>query len=407
MGSAGELSNLLQDGLEPKGKAMHTRMGIRRAYTPAVDVRTAAQEFYRDVVQPEMELVLFFCSSDYDLEVLADELNTLFPGVRVVGCTSAGEIGPGGYLERGIAGISFSPAICTAASGPLDRLSQFEIAEGHALGKRLLQELKESADTFTEQNTFALLLIDGLSLREERVTRTVQEALGKIPVAGGSAGDGIRFRKTWVFVDGSFRSDRAVLTLVTTSLPFTVFKTQHFVATEQRLVITEAVTAQRVVKEINGMPAAKEYARLLGVSERELVPSRFAASPVVVLIDGSNYVRSIQKANADGSITLYCAIDEGVVLRVAHGVDIVENLEASIASIRAQIGPPQVMITCDCILRRLEIAQKHLEDKVGAILNDNNAVGFNTYGEQFRGVHVNQTLSGIALGAPRSRPGND
>ena len=27
--------------------------------------------------------------------VLADELNTLFPGVRVVGCTSAGEIGPG------------------------------------------------------------------------------------------------------------------------------------------------------------------------------------------------------------------------------------------------------------------------------------------------------------------------
>ena len=195
--------------------------------------------------------------------------------------------------------------------------------------------------------------------------------------------------------------DRAVLTLsMTSSLPFTVFKTQHFVATEQRLVITEAVTAQRVVKEINGMPAAEEYARLLGVSERALTPSRFAASPVVVLIDGSNYVRSIQKANADGSITLYCAIDEGVVLRVAHGVDIVENLEASIASIRAQIGPPQVMITCDCILRRLEIAQKHLEDKVGAILNDNNAVGFNTYGEQFRGVHVNQTLSGIAIGAP-------
>ena len=374
-------------------------VSIRRAYTPVTDARKAAQEFYRDVVQPEMGLVAFFCSSDYDLEVLAEELNSLFTGVRVIGCTSAGEIGPGGYQELGLSGVSFSPAVCTAVSGSLDRLHQFQIADGQALGKGLLQELKQKAETSTEQNTFALLLIDGLCLREERVTRTLQEALGKVPLAGGSAGDGMHFRKTWVYVDGSFRSDCALLTLVTTPLPFTVFKTQHFVSTDQRLVITEADTTRRVVKEINGLPAAAEYARLLGVGEHELTPSRFAASPVVVLIDGNNYVRSIQEANADGSITLYCAIDEGVVLRVAHGVDIVENLEAALANIRAQIGPPQVVISFDCILRRLEIVQNRLEDRVGAILNSSNAVGFSTYGEQFRGVHVNQTLSGIAIGA--------
>ena len=32
------------------------------------------------------------------------------------------------------------------------------------------------------------------------------------------------------------------------------------------------------------------------------------------------------------------------------------------------------------------------------ILRRNNAIGFNTYGEQFCGVHVNQTLTAIALG---------
>ena len=379
---------------------MHTSMGIRRAYTPAVDARIAAQEFYRDVAQPEMELVIFFCSSDYDLEALAKELNALFSGVRVVGCTSAGEIGPGGYRERGIAGVSFSPEVCTAVSGALDRLHQFEIAEGQTLGKRLLQELRAHTETATDQNTFALLLIDGLCLREEQVARTLQETLGKVPLAGGSAGDGMRFRKTYVFVDGSFRSDCALLTVVTTPLPFAVFKTQHFVSTDQRLVITEADPPQRVVKEINGLPAAAEYARLLGVTERELTPSRFAASPVVVLIDGNNYVRSIQHANADGSVTLYCAIDEGVVLRVAYGVDLVENLKAALVNLRTQIGPPQLIITCDCILRRLEIVQNKLEDQIGTILNNSNAVGFNTYGEQFHGVHVNQTLTGIAIGAP-------
>ena len=32
------------------------------------------------------------------------------------------------------------------------------------------------------------------------------------------------------------------------------------------------------------------------------------------------------------------------------------------------------------------------------ILRRSNAIGFNTYGEQFCGVHVNQTLTAIALG---------
>ena len=32
------------------------------------------------------------------------------------------------------------------------------------------------------------------------------------------------------------------------------------------------------------------------------------------------------------------------------------------------------------------------------MLRRNNALGFNTYGEQFCGVHVNQTLTAVALG---------
>ena len=66
---------------------------------------------------------------------------------------------------------------------------------------------------------------------------------------------------------------------------------------------------------------------------------------------------------------------------------------------RAEIGPPQLVLACDCILRKLEIAQSGLEDRVSDVLLRNNAVGFNTYGEQFCGVHVNQTLTGIALGS--------
>jgi hypothetical protein len=56
--------------------------------------------------------------------------------------------------------------------------------------------------------------------------------------------------------------------------------------------------------------------------------------------------------------------------------------------------------------RKLEIAQSPDKQRIDELLLQNNTVGFNTYGEQFRGVHVNQTLVGIAIG-PQALESND
>lgn len=377
---------------------MESRTRICRAQSCATDAREAVREFHAAVVRPDMALVIFFCSSEYDLEVLAEEMRGLFAGVQVVGCTTAGEIGPAGYREHSLAGASFPAGGFNAVSGRIDRLQQFEIATGRAFTQELLQRLESHAPQADSDNSFALLLIDGLSVREEPVTRTLQSALGRLPLVGGSAGDGLNFGSTHVYFEGRFYSDSAILILVTTRLPFKLFKTQHFVATDERLVVTEADTALRIVKEVNGLPAAQEYARIMGIDASNLDPMRFAAWPVMVMIDGGNYARSIQKVNPDGSLTFFCAIEDGLVLRVAKGVDLLENLEQAFTQIRAEIGPPQLVLGCDCILRKLEISQGSLKDRVGDVLLRNNTIGFNTYGEQFHGMHVNQTLVGIAIG---------
>jgi len=378
---------------------VENRTRIRRAQSCATDAREAAREFHAAVAQPEMALVMFFCSSEYDLEVLAEEMGRLFAGVQVIGCTTAGEIGPEGCRDHSITGASFPAGTFAAASGRIDGLQQFEIARGQSLVQDLLQRLESLEPGADANNSFAFLLIDGLSVREEPVTSALQGALGKLPLVGGSAGDGLNFGTTHVYFDGGFHADSAVLVLVTTPLPFRTFKTQHFVPTEQRVVVTAADAERRIVMELDGRPAVEEYARLAGTGIANLDPLRFAASPVVVLIDGTNYVRSIQKANPDGSLTFFCAIEEGVVLRVARGEDLEENLEQSFAGIRAAIGPPQLVLGCDCILRKLEIVQSGLVERVEAVFRDNNVIGFNTYGEQFHGVHVNQTLTGVAIGS--------
>jgi hypothetical protein len=50
----------------------------------------------------------------------------------------------------------------------------------------------------------------------------------------------------------------------------------------------------------------------------------------------------------------------------------------------------------------MEIVDRHLEHQVEQILLRNSTVGFNTYGEVLEGIHINQTLTGIAIGADPS-----
>lgn len=386
---------------------MDNRNRIRRGQSCATDARQAVREFHALVAQPDLALVLFFCSSAYDLALLAQEMSALFAGVQVVGCTTAGEIGPVGYLEHSLSGASFTASSFDVVSGGLEQLQHFEIAAGQTLVQDLLQKLENHAPQAQADHGFALLLTDGLSLREERLTRVLQSALGRLPLLGGSAGDGLDFGSTFVYFDGRFHADSAVLVLVATRLPFRLFMTQHFVASDERLVVTEADAARRIVKEINGLPAAQAYARMLGIELCDLDSAHFAASPVVVVINGTNYVRSVKNANPDGSLTFFCAIESGLVLRLANGADLLENLEQTFAQIRAEIGPPELVLACECILRKLEIVQNRLDDRVAEVFQQNNTTGFNTYGEQFRGVHINQTLVGVAIGADASDAAHD
>jgi len=375
------------------------RPAIKPFQACATEAREAVRAFHVGVDQPDIALVIFFCSSEYDLDEVAREMRLAFGEVPVVGCTTAGEIGPSGYRSLSITGCSLPAAQFTVATGRIAGLQQFESARVRTFARDLHHQLLQRAPHQSEDNMFGLLLVDGLSVREESVIGTLQHALGRVPIVGGSAGDGLRFSTTQCYHDGAFHGDSAVLALVGTTLPFKLFKTQHFVATPERMVVTEADSEHRIVKEINGLPAADEYARILGIDPDELDPARFAAFPVVVMIDGTNYVRSIQKANADGSLTFFCAIENGLVLRVAKGVDLLENLQQAFGEIEAEIGPPQLVIGCDCILRKLEIAQSPRKGQIVSLMEHNKVIGFATYGEQFNGVHVNQTLVGIAIGA--------
>jgi hypothetical protein len=376
--------------------------GIRRAVTFAQDPETAAAELFDALWQPASCLVLLFISPRHDLAALGVCVGRKFGRIAVGGCTTAGEIGPGGYHQHAITGISLAGPDFAASLGLIENLSRLDAADMQDTVRRTRLSIYDSAAWARHDNLFAITLIDGMCGCEEVVAGAACGALGGIPLRGGSAGDGLDFDKTFILFEGSFNTDCALIVVVATRRRFRAFKTEHFVAGPEKSVVTGAIPRRRMVTEINAEPAAEEYARITGIHVDELVPAAFATHPMVVRVGEQSFVRSLQRVNADRSLTFLCAIDEGAVLTVGQGGDLVGNLSASFAEIEADLGPPDLVIAFDCILRGLELDERRIRAPVGRLMDRNNAVGFLTYGEQYEAMHMNQTFVGVAIGGPNA-----
>ncbi|MGQ9366462.1 FIST N-terminal domain-containing protein [Azospirillum sp. ST 5-10] len=387
--------------MEGSGATLHARARtgcVRLAVTHRADPAGAVEDLAAGLDQADPSLFLFFCSAAFDRSRLGPALRAQWPGAEIAGCTTTREITPDGYAANSILGISLGGPDFFAVTRRIDNLHTFGIERGQKLVDDALDELSARTQAAHRPvQIFAMLLIDGLSCCEETVVSSLQSVLAHIPLVGGSAGDDLAFENSWVLHGDRFHDKSAVLILVATHHPFEVFKTEHFVGSDKRLVVTAAAPDRRIVHGINGRPAAAEYARLTGIGPEDLTPAVFAANPLLVRSGGGNYVRSIQQVNPDGSLTFMCAIDEGLVLRLGQNIGIIEDLERRLADLRQRLGTLQLVIGCECILRYLELQQKHLTARAGRILAENNVVGFCTYGEQFRSMHINQTFTGVAI----------
>jgi hypothetical protein len=362
----------------------------------------AVADIARQLPSTGLAMVLAFVSPCHDPHQFVAEISGRWPDTPVYGCTTAGELGPHGWDENSVVCLGFSAEDFSVSARLIPDLANFRIDEGRELGNQLRQDLLRQAPDTLDQTAFGLLLIDGMCLREEPVMSAIYAALDDIPVVGGSAGDGLRFGTTWVFADGEAHTDAAVLILVRTTLPFRVFKCDNFEPTQTKMVVTEADVDLRVVKELNAEPAAEEYARAVGIVNGELDVFSFASHPVLVRVGGAYYARSIGRLNPDRSLSFFCAIDEGMVLTAAKARDPIGAVNELLAETVEEIGEPSIYIGFECILRRLDAEQHQFARDMSELYRTNRIVGFHTYGEQFRSMHVNQTLTGVAIGRRRS-----
>lgn len=378
--------------LQSRSKPGIVGSGVSYASDPHVAVREALA----DLNLTKSCFLIALIPESLEKSGVGKALNDCAPATSVFGCTTAGQITSSGYENDALLIISFPKEHFRCSSTLLTPLKPVSIEKTANQARQLATRFPKTANW----KRLALIFADGLSKQEDVLVAALEVGLEDVPVFGGSAGDGLSFGETFVFHGGEFHTDAALLILIETNLEFAGVGFDHFLPTEKKMVVTNAIPDERIVLEINGSPAAEEYARLVGCCVEDLSPKVFAANPVLVRNRNAWHVRSIKEVIENSGLSFLSAIDDGLLLTLGRGKEILRTLDHSLSLTNGAGAQPDLILGFDCVFRRLEIEQNEIIPQASKILSKRRVLGFNTYGEQHCGVHVNQTFVGVAFFPP-------
>ncbi len=352
--------------------------------------RDAFRAIFRDGDPTTASLGIAFVSSRHDLADVSKELRDLFR-CPVLACTTAGEItSTVGYVSSGIA---------AAAVHGVDVRSHFVPRAGRFTSHDARQAAAALGfhSNRIGRHQAALMVIDSMQKSEELFVSHLHEGLCHAPLVGGSAGDDGAFKTTPVFNGKEFVTGGAMLIGIDSPTKLRTFAHENFKAAQRSYVVTDATPAERIVHRIDGRVASHIYAESLGLTPDQLTPGVVSRHPLMLRVGSRHFVRGIASIDKDGSMHLFCAMDEGLVLRFGESLDMVGALQALYTE--PYIREASFVIGFDCICRALAVKDARIAAAMASEMAKCPLIGFSTYGEQFEGFHVNQTLTGIAFSA--------
>jgi hypothetical protein len=372
------------------------------AASRASDTLEAVREVVEALRPHDPSVVIAFVGLGHDPRVVATALAEGFPTARTLGCTSAGEIGPAGFTEGGLAAFALRrPARAAVewfddlATVPLDAVGQ-TVA-------RLATQLGASPTRLSADRHLFVSLVDGVTSAGELLVAAVADTAPGVPLVGGSAGERIdRVEETWTFADGVAAPGSGVLALLEPGVPFRAFALHHFALGDDRLVVTRARPDVHLVDELNGWPAVREYARVAGVDEAALrsgaIQTGALDTHLGFRVGEGVALRAVIGIRGE-ALLVGGAVEDGMVLRAARPrAPLLEATRAGLAAARSDAGAASGALLFDCVGRRMLAARDGLLDALRETVSVLPVAGFHTFGEQYGPLQVNFTMTGAVFG---------
>jgi hypothetical protein len=337
------------------------------------------------VTQPKM--ILYFASSGYEPRELARQMKEAFYPAVVFGCSTAGELANVRMLKNSVVAMALNSNIIEDVKVSTIR----DLRDPEGVNRAFLEfedHFRSPMRDLDFQKYVGIILFDGLAGAEERTMETIGD-LTRVLFIGGSAGDDQKFVATHVSANGDAYSNAAVIALLKPSVKFDFIKTQSFRTLDRHLVPTKIKEETREVCEFDGKPAVEAYAEAVGCP-RDEVAQHFMVNPLGLIVGHDDiYVRSPFRAEGN-SLYLFCHVKAGMDLALLESTNIIVDTKVALERKKMELGRISAIINFHCILRTLELEQKHQTDEYGRIFTGIPTIGFSTYGEEFIG-HINQT----------------
>lgn len=384
---------------------------VKTGFSKNKQEKLAVAEALRQIRQAGLKCVVFFVSSHYDQKKISEAISLYtaeddaFRGVTFVGCTSAGEFTGRGFVEDSFTVMGFAASGLSVGVGVGEQISEDPIGAAKRALAEACAQLGVTVDHLNGPEYTGLVLIDGLQSVEEYIMLGISKTARSLRVAGGSAGDDLDFSRTIIHARGQTYENAVVLLIFKTDVAVKLFQISSYLPTTKKLKVTKADCENRIVYEFNGRPAADEYAHALGIGVEELNADVFMNYPLALAFEEGYYIRSPLKVIAENrALMFFSHINEGTRVTIMRPGQIIEETRAVIKKIQQEIPDIGAIIAFNCILRYRQSAKEGNLDHLIKELRVAPLIGFNTYGEQYNGLHVNQTMTLIVFGNSKNNP---
>ncbi|MES1172585.1 MAG: FIST N-terminal domain-containing protein, partial [Bacteroidota bacterium] len=311
-------------------------------------------------------MVLVFGAADLiDKPGVIRELVAAYPQSHVIGCSTAGEI-----LDTTIRDDSISVAVCRFDDTTLRSVAApvgGGVDQSRTAGRFL-------ADALAAPDLRGVLVIsDGIQVNGSELLAGLNEVLpSTVVVTGGLAGDGDRFKRTWIINEGTLREGHvSAIGFYGTRICIGHGSKGGWDIFGPERVVTKSVG--NVLFEIDGRPALTLYKEYLG--------ERAAGLPATALLfplalrssrhDPKSLVRTILSTDeATQSMTFAGNIPQGSLCQLmrANFERLIDGAsEAARATNRDSAGDGDCLaIAISCVGRRLVLGQR-CEEEVEAV----------------------------------------
>lgn len=393
--------------------------GLSKGTDGAVAAAKATQQAKDKLGGGRVDLSLVYSSSEYDYQAVVDTVRAATGNAPLIGCSSSGEFTEEKVEQGGVAvgliasdDIKFATAIADGVKEDPERAVR-------TVANKLPLKIEDYP------HLSAIFLIDGVAGVGEEMTvlasTIFNQTFGKnVKLAGGAAGDDLKFKETFVFSDDSIATDAVSVCLFASKKPLYTGVQHGHTPVSELLRATRAKGC--VLHEIDGRPAwdvwkemTAERAFQIGVDVEAIEEADVGAHLLrfelgLPFEDGQYKIRIPLGKNEDGSLNFGCAIPEGVNFRIMEGEKENQIVSARVAAemARENSGDTEIAgaMVFDCVCRGLILGDEFYRgvNQFKDVLGDVPILGWETYGEicmepgQFSGFH---NTTSVVLIIPR------